>query len=165
MGKAFVFGDNISTDLIAPGHLLKKAPEVLAQHCLTAADPNFVQDVSQGDILVAGENFGQGSSREQAVESLKIVGISVVLAKSFARIFYRNAFNLGLPAIFFSEADEIAAGDDVAIDLNAGIVTNVTKNRHYNIHPLPPHLRGMIEAGGLLPQLETRFSSVSGKRS
>ena len=106
-GRAWVLGDNIDTDVLAPGYALKLPPEELAQHCLEAVEPAFAKEVKAGDILVAGENFGMGSSREQAAISLKLLGISVILARSFARIFYRNAINIGLPAMFLPAEVEI----------------------------------------------------------
>src|SRR6185369_10399980 len=116
-GRAWTFGDNIDTDVLAPGIYMKLPVEEVAQHCLEAVDPEFAARVQPGDIVVGGENFGMGSSREQAPQALKILGVGAVLAKSFARIFYRNALNLGLPALFFREADEVSAGDRLELDL------------------------------------------------
>lgn len=157
MGQAFVFGDDVSTDLLAPGNHLKLPPEELARHCMTAVDDSFPDKVKKGDILVAGYNFGQGSSREQAVESLQLLGINVLLAKSFARIFYRNSFNLGMPAIIFPEADEIHLGDQVVVDIEKGSVENLTRGRSFTVPPLPSHLLDMIQSGGLMAQLEKRL--------
>jgi 3-isopropylmalate/(R)-2-methylmalate dehydratase small subunit len=158
-GKAFVLGDRIDTDVLAPGALMKLSPEDLAQHCLKAVRPDFAGAVRPGDIVVAGEGFGIGSSREQAAVSLKLLGVAAVLAKSFARIFYRNAFNLGLPALVFSEADEVAEGDSLTLDLRNGALRNITQGRDYRLSPVPEHLIAMIEAGGLVPQLRERFAT------
>ena len=125
-GRAFVFGDNIDTDVLAPGSLMKLAPEALATHCLEAIDPSFAGAVRQGDVLVAGANFGLGSSREQAAVSLKILGIQAVLATSFARIFWRNAINLGLPALVFPQAGEIVSGDRLSLDIASGRIENLS---------------------------------------
>ena len=155
-GRAWTFGDRIDTDVLAPGALMKLAPEALAQHCLKAVSPQFAQEVQAGDFIVAGRSFGIGSSREQAAVSLRILGVRAVLAKSFARIFYRNALNLGLPALFFEQADEIADGDRLALDLRAGTLTNVTSGQTYTVSPIPDHLLGIIEAGGLAPYLKRK---------
>jgi 3-isopropylmalate/(R)-2-methylmalate dehydratase small subunit len=157
MGRAFVFGDDIDTDVLAPGHLMKLAPEVLARHCLEAVDPGFAAAVRPGDVLVAGRNFGLGSSREQAAVSLKLLGITAVLALSFARIFYRNAINLGLPAIVLAEARDIRAGDELRIDALHGVVENVSTGMRYAVAPLPAHLMAMIDDGGLIPHLRARL--------
>lgn len=156
-GRAFVFGDDIDTDLLAPGHLMKLAPEALAAHCLEAIDSDFASSVRPGDVLVAGRNFGLGSSREQAAVSLKLLGVSAVIAVSFARIFYRNALNLGLPALSLPEAHEIAAGDELAVDPEAGRVDNRTQGRSYAVRSIPPHLMAMLRDGGLMPHLERRL--------
>lgn len=157
MARAFVFGDGISTDLLAPGNLLKLPPEELAQHCLTTIDPDFPDKIEQGDIVFACRNFGQGSSREQAVVSLKLLGVRAVLATSFARIFYRNALNLGLPIYTFDAVDHIAQGQDVTLDLAAGSLTDSNTSTTYSIKPLPPRLMEIIDAGGLIPFLEKRL--------
>lgn len=160
-GHAFVFGDNIDTDVLAPGSLMKLSPEALATHCLEAVDPAFARDVRPGDVLVAGANFGLGSSREQAAVSLKILGVQAILATSFARIFWRNAINLGLPAIVFPESAEVRAGDRLALDIPAGRVANLTQNRSYEIQPLPSHLLDMIADGGLIPHLKRRLQGTA----
>jgi 3-isopropylmalate/(R)-2-methylmalate dehydratase small subunit len=158
MGRAFVFGDNIDTDQLAPGYAMKLSPEGLASHCLEAIDPTFAVVVQPGDILVAGRNFGMGSSREQAAVSLKLLGVSAVLAVSFARIFYRNAINLGLPAILLPQAGEVANGDEILVDPEAGRIENRSKGRVYEVAPIPSHLMTMIRDGGLLPHLKRRLS-------
>lgn len=157
-GRAFVFGDNIDTDVLAPGHLMKLAPDELARHCLEAVDPSFAGAVRPGDVVVAGRNFGQGSSREQAAISLKQLGITAVIAQSFARIFYRNAMNIGLIAIALPEAHRIAAGDAIAVDAAAGRIENRTQQRVYQCAPVPEHLMQMIRDGGLMSHLKKRLS-------
>jgi 3-isopropylmalate/(R)-2-methylmalate dehydratase small subunit len=160
-GRAFVFGDNIDTDVLAPGSLMKLAPEALARHCLEAVDPSFAGAVQPGDVVVAGANFGMGSSREQAAVSLKLLGVRAVLATSFARIFWRNAINLGLPALVFPEAGEVRPGDRLRVDAAAGRVENLTQGRIHAIQALPPHLMDMIAAGGLIPHLKRRLGAAA----
>lgn len=157
MARAFVFGDAIDTDLLAPGHLMKLSPRDLASHCLEAIAPDFAGTVQGGDIVVAGANFGLGSSREQAAVSLRLLGVSAVLATSFARIFYRNAINLGLPAIVFPQAGEVTDGDRLEFDPVAGRLVNHTQDKTYALSPIPAHLMAMIADGGLIPHLERRL--------
>lgn len=161
-GRAWVYGDRIDTDLLAPGYAMKKGPADLAQHLLEAVDPDFAACVQPGDMLVAGEDFGIGSSREQAAISLKTLGVSAVIAKSFARIFYRNALNIGLPAVQLDWDGAIAAGDRLRLDLSAGRLDNLTTHKTFAIAPIPPHLMAMIEAGGLMAHLKARFSKTTG---
>jgi 3-isopropylmalate/(R)-2-methylmalate dehydratase small subunit len=161
-GRAFVFGDNIDTDLLAPGHLMKLPAKDLAAHCLEALDPSFAGSVRTGDVMVAGSNFGLGSSREQAAVSLKILGIACVLATSFARIFYRNAINLGLPAIVFAEAGTVRPADRIRVDVIAGSIDNLSQGTSYRVAPLPPHLVAMMQDGGLIPHLKRRFAREHG---
>jgi 3-isopropylmalate/(R)-2-methylmalate dehydratase small subunit len=133
------------------------APE-LASHCLEAIDPNFAQAVQPGDFLVAGANFGLGSSREQAAVSLKLLGVEAVIAKSFARIFYRNAINLGLLALPLAEADEIAPGTRLSVNAQAGTIDDLDAGRTYRTTPLPAHLLAMVQAGGLIPHLKQQLA-------
>jgi len=150
-GKAWKFGDNISTDHIAPGryfHLRSNLPE-LAKHVLEDARPEFPKWVRKGDIVVGGKNFGLGSSREHAPRIIKIAGVSCVLAKSFARIFYRNAINVGLPAIMV-DTDRIDEGDELEIDLSHGEVRNLTKGETLYFEPLPKVMMKILEDGGLV---------------
>lgn len=156
-GRAWVFGDNIDTDLLAPGHAMRKPLEELAQHCLEAVRPGFAKEFSRGDIVVAGNGFGIGSSREQAAQALRFLGASVVLAKSAARIFYRNAFNLGLPVMVLSQAGEIEEGDQLEVDPAAGIVRNLTQNTEYRTDPVPAFLLEIVADGGLIPHLHKRL--------
>ncbi|MFY7760160.1 3-isopropylmalate dehydratase [Aquidulcibacter sp.] len=155
-GRAFVFGDNIDTDLLAPGHLMKLSPEELAQHCLEAIAPDFAKAVQPGDFVVAGKNFGLGSSREQAAVSLRQLGVGAVIAPSFARIFYRNALNLGLPALFCEDAHRIAEGDQLMVDPVLGKITNKTRGEILSCKPIPDHLMAMVRAGGLIAHLHAR---------
>lgn len=160
-GRAFVFGDNIDTDVMAPGYLMKLPPEELARHCLEAVDPDFATSVQPGDFVVGGQSFGIGSSREQAAVSLKMLGVRAVIARSFARIFWRNAINLGLPCVTLEEAGVIAAGDRLELDLTAGRLTNLSQDRVHGFAPLPAHLTEMIEDGGLMPHLKRRLGKTA----
>ena len=161
-GRAFVFGDQIDTDLLAPGHLMKLDPDALASHCLEAIDPTFASAVKTGDFLVAGLNFGLGSSREQAAVSLKRLGVRAVVARSFARIFWRNAINLGLPAVTLPEALEMAGGERLSLDVEAGRLTNETSGRTYDFAPYPDHLTAMMRDGGLIAHLKRSSHPQSG---
>ena len=156
-GKAWVFGDNINTDVLAPGLYIKGPIEELAKHCLESVDPDFAGSVGPGDVVVGGENFGMGSSREQAPQALKMLGVAAVLAKSFARIFYRNAMNLGLPVLVCPDVDRIEAGHELRVDAATGEVENATTGDRYPCDPIPPHLLAMIADGGLLPHLEKKL--------
>ena len=154
-GKAFKFGDNISTDHIAPGrlfHLRSNLPE-FAKHVLEDADPNFASQMKKGDFVVAGNNFGLGSSREHAPQIIKISGVSAVLAKSFARIFYRNAINIGLLAIE-CDTDAIDAGDELDLDIEKGYINNLTKGVMISIEPLPPVMIKMLEDNILVEHIK-----------
>jgi 3-isopropylmalate/(R)-2-methylmalate dehydratase small subunit len=160
-GRAWVFGDGIDTDVLAPGHLMKLPAEELAKHCLTAIAPDFAATVRPGDIVVAGRNFGIGSSREQAAVSLKLLGVGAILATSFARIFYRNALNLGLPALVFPQAAEIAQGDTISVNPATGQIENRTTAKTYQVQALPAHLLEIVEEGGLIPYLKRRYGRVN----
>ncbi len=150
-GKTWVFGDNIDTDVIIPARYLNTSDEnELAKHCMEDADPEFVNKISRADIIVAGYNFGSGSSREHAPIAIKASGISCVIAKSFARIFYRSSFNMGLP-IFESEdaVNNIKEGDEIEVDTNTGIIKNITAGGEYRSNPIPEFMQELIAAGGL----------------
>ncbi|QJA06093.1 3-isopropylmalate dehydratase small subunit [Thermosulfurimonas marina] len=161
-GRVFKFGDNIDTDVIIPARYLNTTdPQELARHCMEDADPEFVKKVRPGDIIVAGRNFGCGSSREHAPVAIKAAGISCVIAESFARIFYRNAFNTGLPIVEAPEASrEIQEGDEVEVDLEAGEIRNLTQGKVYRIKPLPPFMRELLRDGGLIPHLICKYRSA-----
>lgn len=158
-GRAWIFGDNIDTDLILSGIYLKFDPEEMAKHCLEAVDPDFAGNVKPGDLIVGGANFGLGSSREQAPQVMKILGVGAVLAPSFARIFYRNALNLGLPALMFDQAGDIAAGDELAVDASAGTIANLSQGKDYACEPIPEHLMEMIGDGGLMAHLKKKIDA------
>lgn len=151
-GKAHKFGDNIDTDVIIPArYLVTTDPQELAKHCMEPIAPNFPQRAKPGDIIVAGENFGCGSSREHAPLAIKGLGISCVIAKSFARIFYRNAFNIGLPVLECPEAvDEINDGDELEVNIETGEIRNLTTGKTYQAMPIPPFMREILNAGGLI---------------
>ncbi|MBO8129143.1 MAG: 3-isopropylmalate dehydratase small subunit [Peptococcaceae bacterium] len=151
-GRAWKFGDNIDTDVIIPARYLNTTdPEELAKHCMEDADPSFAARVQEGDIIVGGANFGCGSSREHAPLAIKSAGVACVIARSFARIFYRNAFNIGLPILECSEAvDGIAAGDTVSVDTATGVITNITRRETYQAQPIPSFMQEIIAAGGLI---------------
>ncbi len=154
-GKAFKFGDNISTDHIAPGrlfHLRSNLPE-LAKHVLEDADPEFASKMKKGDFVVAGNNFGLGSSREHAPQIIKIAGVGAVLAKSFARIFYRNAINIGL-LLIECDTDKINDGDELEIDIKEGYVHNKTQNTKMPITPLPDVMIKLLNEGGLIEHIK-----------
>ncbi len=155
-GRAWVFGDDIDTDQLAPGLYMKRPIEEMARHCLEAADPQFAGSVGQGDIVVGGRNFGMGSSREQAAQALRLLGVSAVLAPSFGGIFYRNALNLGLLALVCPDAGKIAAGDQLALEPESGKVHNLSRNETYACEPIPAHLTEMVQAGGLVAHLERK---------
>jgi len=150
-GKVWKFGDNIDTDLIiAARYLNTSEPAVLAKYVMEDADPEFVSKMAVGDIIVAGENFGCGSSREHAPIALKAAGVSAIIAPTFARIFYRNAFNMGLPIFELKEADEIEEGDVVRVDMDAGEVINITQAKRYKFTPIPAFMQELVDAGGLI---------------
>lgn len=159
-GRAFVFGDDIDTDQLAPGQYMAAPLEILAAHCLEAVDPAFAGSVGQGDVIVAGKNFGMGSSREQAAQALKALGIAGVVAPSFGGIFHRNAINVGLPVFTALIGDEVAAGDRVALDVSGARLVNVTRQTAIALDPLPPFLLELIDDGGLVPHLEKRFAKL-----
>jgi 3-isopropylmalate/(R)-2-methylmalate dehydratase small subunit len=154
-GRVWKFGDNIDTDAIIPARYLNTSdPAELAKHCMEDADPAFMSKMKPGDIIVGGENFGCGSSREHAPIAIKAAGISCVVAKSFARIFYRNSFNMGLPIFESGElADAIAEGDEIAIDSATGVITLSGSGRTFNISPIPPFMEKLIADGGLMKHI------------
>ena len=159
--KAWVFGDNVDTDAIAPGRYMKFGIEEIARHCFEAIDPGFSTKVKSGDAVVGGRNFGAGSSREQAPEALKHLGISVLIAESFAGLFYRNAINLGLPALACAQAKRIRQGDLLQVDFHEGWVLNLTTGEKLTCEPIPAFLMAIIRDGGLLPHLEKRLARTA----
>ena len=154
-GKAFKFGDDISTDHIAPGRLfhLRSNLEEFSKHVLEDADPEFASKMNKGDFVVAGNNFGLGSSREHAPQIIKIAGVGAVIAKSFARIFYRNAINIGL-LLIECDTDKIDAGDELELDIKNGILKDITKNIEIKITPLPDVMIKLLGDGGLIEHLK-----------
>jgi len=158
-GKAWKFGTDIDTDAIIPARYLNTSdPKELAKHCMEDADSEFPQKVSLGDIIVAETNFGCGSSREHAPIAIKAAGVSCVIAASFARIFYRNAFNMGLPILESPEASaDIVAGDELEIDLTTGTIVNKSRNLTYKAQPVPVFMQELVAAGGLIPYVMKRL--------
>ena len=157
-GKVFKFGDNVDTDVIIPARYLNSSdPAELAAHCMEDIDKDFVKKVHKGDIIVADKNFGCGSSREHAPIAIKAAGVSCVIAETFARIFYRNAINIGLPIIECTEASrDIEDGDQVDIDFDSGIITNVTKGKQYWGQAFPEFMQKLISAGGLINYINNK---------
>lgn len=156
--KVFKYGDNVDTDVIIPARYLNApSPEDLAKHCMEDIDADFVNEVKNGDIMVAGANFGCGSSREHAPIAIRASGISCVIAKSFARIFYRNSINIGFPILECPEAvDKINKGDEVSVDFETGIITNHTTNETFKATAFPPFINGIIQNGGLLNYIKAK---------
>ena len=154
-GTVYKYGDNIDTDVIIPARYLNtQDPKELASHCMEDIDKSFVTKVKQGDIMVGGENFGCGSSREHAPLAIKSAGIDCVIAKSFARIFYRNSINIGLPILECPAASEaIADGDTVAIDFDTGVITDVTTGATFQAEPFPLFIQNIIQKGGLMASI------------
>ena len=155
-GHVFKYGDNVDTDVIIPARYLNSSdPKELALHCMEDIDKDFVKNVKAGDIMVANKNFGCGSSREHAPIAIKESGISCVIASTFARIFYRNAINIGLPILECDEAAKgIEEGDKVEIDFNTGVIKNITKNETYQAEPFPEFMQNIIQNGGLIKSIE-----------
>lgn len=151
-GKVWKFGSNIDTDVIISARYLNTFdPKELASHCMEGVDPHFPRKVKKGDIIVAERNFGCGSSREHAPIAIKAAGVSCVIAKSFARIFYRNCFNMGLPILESTQAYEgIEKGDEIEIDLEKGEIFNLTRDKKFKAHPIPPFMQELIKNGGLM---------------
>lgn len=150
-GKVFLFGDDVNTDVIIPARFLNTSdPSVLASHCMEDIDPDFCRNVKKGDIIVAGHNFGCGSSREHAPIAIQAAGVSCVIAESFARIFYRNSINIGLPILECERACQIVkAGDKLSVDLEKGIITDITTGEKFEAEPFPVFIRDIIDRGGL----------------
>ncbi|HBT20586.1 MAG TPA: 3-isopropylmalate dehydratase small subunit [Peptococcaceae bacterium] len=158
-GRAFKFGDDIDTDAIIPARYLNTSdPKELAKHCMEDADPQFPKKVKPGDIIVAGKNFGCGSSREHAPLAIKGAGVSCVIAESFARIFYRNSINIGLPIFESPEASKrIQDGDMVRVNAEEGLIINLTRGESYRAAPFPEFMREIISAGGLMQYVAERM--------
>ncbi|MBI5166570.1 MAG: 3-isopropylmalate dehydratase small subunit [candidate division NC10 bacterium] len=163
-GKAWKFGDDVDTDVIIPSlYLVTSDPEELGKHCMEAVDPEFPRKIGKGDIIVAGKNFGCGSSREHAPISIKAAGVSCVIARSFARIFYRNAINIGLPILECPEAaDGVSTGDQLEVDLDTGEIRNMSTGRVYRATPFPPFMQELIAAGGLMKYVAKQVGLARG---
>lgn len=161
-GRVWKFGDNIDTDLIIPARYLNTSdPKELAKHVMEDADSSFPSKVKQGDIIIAGRNFGCGSSREHAPIAIKSAGVQAVIAKSFARIFFRNAFNMGLPIFEVPElVDETDEGDTIEINLDLGEIVNLTKSKKYKTKPIPPFMQELIRTGGLIEWTKKRMEVI-----
>ncbi len=160
-GRTFIFGDDIDTDVIIPARYLNTIdPVELGTHCMEDADPTFSQKVKPGDIIVAGKNFGCGSSRDHAPIAIKALGMNIVIAKNYARIFYRNAFNNGLILIECEEAiDKIAPGDEITVDLNSGLIKNLTQGSEFTFQPIPSFMLELVADGGLIPHILKKQSA------
>jgi len=155
-GKVFKYGDNVDTDVIIPARYLNSSdPENLAAHCMEDIDADFADEVSEGDIIVGGKNFGSGSSREHAPLAIKYAGVSCVVAESFARIFYRNSINIGLPILESPEAVRAAeAGDELEVDIDKGQIKNLRTGESYQAEPFPPFMQEIIKDGGLIEHVK-----------
>lgn len=162
MARAWVFGDHVDTDQIIPGrYLVTLDPRELAKHVMEPLDPKFALRVQRGDVIVAGKNFGCGSSRERAPLALKAAGISAVVAESFARIFYRNAVNCGLPPVVCPSVRKgFRSGDEIEVDVRRGVVKNLRTKRVFKTEPLPEFMMEVIQAGGLIPYLRKKLSKL-----
>ncbi|WDM02877.1 3-isopropylmalate dehydratase small subunit [Alicyclobacillus cycloheptanicus] len=158
-GRGWKFGDNVDTDVIIPGQYLKFSGAELVAHVMEGVDPTFGRKVQAGDIIVAGKNFGCGSSRETAPGVLKDAGIAAVIAPFFARIFYRNAINLGLPVLECADAGRIDQEDVLEVRLMEGAIVNLTKSEQYTFRPFPQNVMDILQAGGLVKYLESRFAN------
>ncbi len=165
-GSVHKYGDNVDTDVIIPARYCTAFTErELAPHCLEDLDAEFVKRVRAGDIIIAGRNFGCGSSRENAPIAIKGAGVSCVIARSFARIFYRNSINIGLPILESDEAvDDAEQGDHLEVDLTRGLITNLTKNRSYHVPPFPEIIQQIIALGGMVEFAKQRIARSGGKR-
>lgn len=160
-GRAWKFGDDVDTDAVIPGrYLVINDPKELAEHLFEGVRPEMAALVRPGDLIVAGENFGCGSSREHAPLAIKGAGISAVVAKSFARIFFRNAINIGLPLFICSEVDKIKDGDSIEVDMAGGVIHNKSRNESYKTTPLPLFLQEIVEAGGLVEYTKRMVASA-----
>lgn len=158
-GKAWKYGDNVNTDEIIPARYLNTSdPNELAEHCMEDIDAEFVKKIKAGDIIVAGNNFGCGSSREHAPVAIKTAKISCVIANSFSRIFYRNSINIGLPILECPEAVlEISTGDELEVNLDSGTIKNVSTGKTYQAASFPPFMQSLIKAGGLMPYVQNKI--------
>jgi 3-isopropylmalate/(R)-2-methylmalate dehydratase small subunit len=164
-GTIWKFGNDVDTDVILPARYLNTSdPHELARHCMEDADPDFSRNVKPGDVILAGKNFGCGSSREHAPIAIQGARIGLVIAESFARIFYRNAFNIGLPILESAQAAaEIRAGDDVEVDIETGVIIDHTTEKRYQAKPIPLFMRELLSAGGLVPYVRRQRQRPNGR--
>lgn len=164
-GRAWVYGDDVNTDMISPAKYMDQDYETIGRHAMESIEPGFAGKVARGDIVVAGSNFGSGSSRETAQIALKYVGVSLVIAKSFARIFYRNSINVCLPVLEFVFADEIARGDELEVDLMSGMLTNISQSKFYKVNRLPELYFDIARFGGFKEYIRHNMAQKMTKRS
>jgi len=156
--RIWLLGDDIDTDVLAPGAFMKGSMEELSKHCLEAVEPGFAENVKTGDVIVAGQNFGAGSSREQAALVLKLLGIEAIIARSFGGIFFRNAFNIALPLFTVKSIQGISAGDQLVIDIETSQILNQNTGQEVIAETLPVHLVSIVRSGGLIPHLQNRLA-------
>ena len=156
--RIWLLGDDIDTDVLAPGAFMKGSIEELSKHCLEAVEPGFAENVKTGDVIVAGQNFGAGSSREQAALVLKLLGIEAIIARSFGGIFFRNAFNIALPLFTVKSIQGISAGDQLTIDIETSQILNQNTGQEIIAETLPVHLVSIVRSGGLIPHLQNRLA-------
>ncbi len=157
-GKIWKFGNDVDTDLIIPARYLNSSdPKELAKHCMEDADPDFAGRVAESDIIVAEKNFGCGSSREHAPIAIKAAGVSCVIAKSFARIFYRNAFNMGLPILECENADVFNTGERLSVNFDTGEIVLLETKKSYSTNPIPPFMQELVQSGGLMQHIKKRI--------
>lgn len=159
-GRVFKFGDNINTDIISPPQYIELTVEAASAHAMEAIAPNFAQELKPGDIIVAGSNFGSGSSRETSPLALKYLGVGAIIAKFFSRIFYRNAINIGLPIFECEMTDEIGADDIIRVIPEKGVIYDLNTGKSYNCSKIPEHIMSLIRDGGLVGRLEKQFNCV-----
>jgi len=158
-GNVWKYGDNINTDIISPPQYMELSYAEMAQHAMEGVDPEFSKKIKKGDILVAGANFGSGSSRETAPIALKLAGVECIIAKFYARIFFRNAINIGLPVVECQDADKIQEGDQLEVDLQTGKIINLTRQEEYQGSVLPEHIMKIVDLGGLVPYLAQKLQA------
>lgn len=162
MGKVYKYGDDVNTDVIFPGKYTYTIsdPNEMAQHALEDLDPEFSKTVQAGDFVVAGKNFGCGSSREQAATCIKMSGVDVIIAKSYARIFYRNAINSGIAAVTTDDVDKLAKDDEIEVDLEGGVIHNKTQGTDIRFKAIPPFMMGILKDGGLVPHIKKQLEKA-----
>ena len=159
IGNIYKFGDDVDTDLIIPARYLNTSdPEELAKHCMEDADPTFAGKVAEGDVIVGGKNFGCGSSREHAPIAIKAAGVSCVIARSFARIFYRNAFNMGLPILECENTEAFKTGGKLSVDFDTGEIVHLETGERFSTRPIPPFMQELVQSGGLMKHIRKQLA-------